>query len=304
MNVRLCCWLLLFSSALATAQSQTPYAPFTIENATWVIFDNEGFYAPVGYDGSYVLRISGDSTVNGTTYKKLYAANFLHPEADFARDVSPPYTIDSFTLYGLVRDDTTARRFSGILPTYDNPGNTEEVLIHDFGTNIGEPMRGAFKQEEAPLTAVHVDTIYGRPRLTHLPPREDMPTYGGIGTAKTGPLCQNPTVAINAGERAIISYCIGSPADCELRRSTVNTATVRTPTEELHVFPNPVARTQLLEVRTSMTIGTAIRIHDARGRLALSTKTIGGLQQLDISKLSPGIYYLQVGRRVRRIVVQ
>ncbi|MEM6772648.1 MAG: hypothetical protein AAF597_18865, partial [Bacteroidota bacterium] len=173
--------LLLGSITLPAQADSTAYCPFAIENATWVVYDNVGFYTPVGYEDSYVVKIKGDSVHNNTTYKKMWVAHWLH---DFQRpsDATPPYQIDSLRFFGLVRDDLANQRFVGIIPYEGNENNEEEVVIHDFGITIGDPMVGVYKWDTVQLTDLRVDTIFSKPRLVHVPPRQEILTVAGIGT--------------------------------------------------------------------------------------------------------------------------
>lgn len=147
-----------------------PYCPMAIEEATWVIFDNEGFYSPVGYNGSYVVRIEGDSLHDGNQYKKMWVANLVHELSARPEEVQPPYIIDSLKFFGLVRDDIENRRFLGIVPTYQDTNNMDEVLIHDFGIEVGEEMRGAYKFDTTALldTVITVFRYEKIDKLTYL----------------------------------------------------------------------------------------------------------------------------------------
>ena len=153
--------------ATATLQAQTEtlaYCPMAQEGATWVIYDDGGFYAPVGIPGSYVVRIEGDSLLGGRAYKKMWVANLDAKGASRPSEVIAPYTIDTLRFYGLVRDDTATRRFVGVVPEYDDPANQEEVLINDFGIGIGEPMLGVYKQDTVLLVGITERTVHGKAR--------------------------------------------------------------------------------------------------------------------------------------------
>lgn len=290
--------------SLRAQTDSVDYCPFAIEDATWVIYDNVGFYSPVGFRDSYVIKIKGDSLHNDILYKKMWVANWMHDNNLRPSEVRPPYLIDSLRFYGLVRDDVVNRRFLGIVPLFENENNDQEVLIHDFGIDIGEDMLGVYKFDTVALQNIVVDTFYGKVRLAHVPPRREVFTVEGIGTTHTGPLCQNPALALNEGYRALINYCIGSLEECGIQYST--TSTSNTPDRDrgdFSFYPNPVHTSTNLDVIVNGVPSGIITCFNSGGELVFAKSLTLGSNRLTFNHMPAGVYFLHFNGSVKKVIV-
>jgi hypothetical protein len=77
------------------------------------------------------------------------------------------------------------------------------------------------------------------------------------------------------------------------------TAFTATPTQEVtpsvfKVFPNPSFDNVTVELKNALTSDTELSVADITGRIVMKEKMVGKIQQLNISKLSKGIYFIQV----------
>ena len=294
----------LAGGALLQAQTDSAqYCPMAVEGATWIIFDDEGFYSPVGYKGSYIIRIEGDSLYEDILYKKMWAANLIHEGTTRPENVTPPYIIDSLRLYGLVRDDTINRRFLGVVPKLDDSSNRKEVLIHDFGIKVGEEMLGVYKLDSVPLDSIIVDTFYGKIRQAQLPPRGDILTIEGIGTSNTGPLCQNPVLPLNSGFRAIIGYCIGSTEECGLDFTSYIITPTLNDKEGFEVYPNPVDRNGILRIDITSATPGIIQCIDSSGKFCFAKTMALGKNSIPLNSYPPGLYALYFQGAIKKVIV-
>lgn len=69
------------------------------------------------------------------------------------------------------------------------------------------------------------------------------------------------------------------------------TATARVATDQLVIYPNPVSQ-QLRINTTQLLAGAVIRVQDMMGREVMHTRLTNN--QLDVSKLTPGVYTLEI----------
>jgi hypothetical protein len=296
-------FLILSHAALQAQNDSIEYSPFAIEDATWVIFDDSGFYAPLGYD-SYVIKIKEDSLHNNILYKKMWVANWIHENTFMPWEITPPYIIDSLRFFGLVRDDVENRRFVGIIPLYGNENNDQEVLIHDFGISVGDYMLGAYKLDSVRLTDIVVDTFYGKVRLAHIPQRRELPTIEGIGTSNTGPLCQNPAGAINEGTRFVNSYCVGSLEECGIQLQTTSTSHASNDDRENFFFyPNPLPKNSDLEVVVDGVSSGVVTCFNSDGKYIFSKNLTLGSNRLTLNHMPSGVYFLHFNGSVKKVVV-
>lgn len=121
---------LLFLLLASNAFAQT-YHPF-IQPGTY----RDEFWAPelqiCVFSYGYRYWFQGDSTIGNTTYNKLTYASI---QGDPLTPFCPPYTVDTthFFLFGLLREDTAARRVF----RYDDNTDTE-YLLYDFSVQAGD----------------------------------------------------------------------------------------------------------------------------------------------------------------------
>lgn len=287
------------------AQSDSlEYCPMATDGSTWVIFDNEGFYSPIGYSGSYVVRIEGDSLHDNLMYKKMWVANLIHEFDARPSDIESPYEIDSLKLYGLVRDDSINRQFLGIVPTYQDYENQSEVLIHDFGIDIGQDMVGIHKWDTVSLNDIIIGTFFGKVRLAQVPTRTEMITIEGIGTVTTGPLCQNPTLAINSGYRSIIDYCVGSIEDCDLIYQTTSLNFISESDTNFEIYPNPILKGNSLIVDIKSASSGLLNFINVDGRISRTEIVFSGENVINLQNMQPGLYLLSYEGKLKKLIIR
>jgi hypothetical protein len=295
------CLVILLTSSWVNAQAYdtVAYSPMAIEGATWVIFDDEGFYSPPGYRSSYVIRISGDSIVNDHKYKKMYAANLLHGHVH-PDEVVPPYQIDSFSLLGLVRDDSTTRRFLGIMPDYLGQVKEEERLIHDFGMHSGALLLGIYKPDTLAVDNVDVDTIFGKVRRYQRSVNGRV-FFEGIGNTSMGPLCPNPALSLNMGYRRILSYCIGSETECEIDLLS-NLDILQDVSRTIEVYPNPSQSLSILSINRPTNRSEKVKLVTIDGKHVSEYNLVAEQAEIQLPELIPG-HYILVSKRWRKVIL-
>ena len=86
--------LLLFFTFLFLGNAYGQYEPMAVEGAHWVIFDKDD-------DSTYhhTIVVKGDTTVNGTDYKKIYRWA-IQNDAELLQDFLPPYYLMLRRAYG------------------------------------------------------------------------------------------------------------------------------------------------------------------------------------------------------------
>ena len=294
----------LLISTLKGQSDSTSYCPMAVEGATWVFYDNTGFHYPIGYD-SYVLRISGDSLHDNKHYKVAHIANLSHDILSRPEEVVPPYSIDEFKFFGLVRDDTINRQFLGIIPIYDDSVNVNEVLIHDFGLSIGDTLAGAFQFTGTTLEEVRVIEFYGKNRNTHISARPDF-IAEGLGNIYLGPFCQTQDVFTQDGYRTLLDYCIGTVEECNLDFTT-NVIQTEQHNSTVLIFPNPALSTQDLIIKASPNIRSDhLSCYDMNGQLQFRypLSSLQDNHRIKIGNLSPGLYIFKYGNVSKKVVIQ
>jgi len=132
--------LLLFVALfyVLSAYSQTSvYHPFPDSNACWNIDMSQGMCFLGGWsDEKYSIIISGDTAINGQTYRKLYS-----PFVKFTNN-SGYCTQQNFQGYkGAFRQDIPDKKVYFIPPAL-----TAEQLLYDFSMNPGDTVKGYLQQ--------------------------------------------------------------------------------------------------------------------------------------------------------------
>jgi hypothetical protein len=118
-------------------------------------------------------------------------------------------------------------------------------------------------------------------------------TYAGIGGYKTQPNWDT-IPPINQLDYWIVKFCDST--------ATTGISNYQTPNSNFQIFPNPVS--ELLVISDKGTGKKEIEIYDLSGRTVLHSifSTQHSTISIDVSKLSPGIYFLKAGNEVRKFV--
>ena len=113
--------------------------------------------------GPYRYSLDGDTTINGSVYKKFKAYSFYSLQIQPSPNC-PPLAIQTFTStsqfnYGFLREDTTARK----VYTYDVNSSIEN-LLYDFNAQIGDTLNYINNGYFIVDTIYNIVTIDGKTR--------------------------------------------------------------------------------------------------------------------------------------------
>jgi hypothetical protein len=284
---------------LSTTSNAQPYQPAAIEGAHWFMYLADG----AEYH-HHALVVRGDTMIDDQPYKKLYFQELANQNL-----TEPPYLRENEYLWGVIRDDTMARRVYAVsfesyfVPHFGfacqpNYPIEEEFLLHDFSAGIGDTIAVCppyFEGSPWVLDSVFSTQIYGQNRRTLTEQSGYHPDlYEGIGS-KYGLLAPPFQITyLNYGPEGfyIADYCIGADEDCGVVSN--NEEVVRK--KSLKVFPNPASKWVSFEWEQSLAIGLQLEILDHLGRQVLFTD-IPDFQnklELNVKALSKGMYFYQI----------
>ncbi|MEM6264442.1 MAG: hypothetical protein AAGI38_18145 [Bacteroidota bacterium] len=136
---------------LISGNAQEPYQRMIYDDAHWIVgVRDTQWIGPVfhtQWHGIYEYFISGDSILNGKTYKKVYAHS-LNFKNGLHRLWRPPFYIAGPDYFeALVREDTVARKVYGVFhKTYQNRASFslsyctphQEEVLYDFSLQVGD----------------------------------------------------------------------------------------------------------------------------------------------------------------------
>ena len=244
------------------AQSQTPI-PFPTQDATWLYGLYDDFGNLYGY---HQFWLDGDSSYLGETWSVLYHGG--SPE-------------------GLIRQDTSLKVW--IVPT----GLTTPEFLYDFGTVVGDTIRGIRTQFITTLDTVVVEQIFpGPPQVWSLRSisSQAMGMYytwtEGVGDESWLP-ASSP---INLVSGTTYLICFANIAYNGPNNPCI-VANEEALSQQLKIYPNPSTGKFRVDFDQPGMLG-AMKVMDAQGRAVWSDEEFRGT--LDLSGFEPGIYFLSV----------
>ncbi len=150
--------LLLLLTTWQTQAQKDEYIPLAVENAQWLILLD---WIETPYpDEYYGYKIMGDTTINDTTYKKVYKREFESVNQNY----DPPYEMIDEYLYGVVRDDVENRRVYGrYFDFFNGCPDYQDYLMYDYSIQVGDTNTGSMCQMEDEYTTIDIyyGTAYG-----------------------------------------------------------------------------------------------------------------------------------------------
>jgi hypothetical protein len=113
--------------------------------------------------GPYRYALDGDTTINGTVYKKFKSYSFYSLQQQPSPNC-PPFAIQTFTStsqfnYGFLREDTTTRK----VYSYD-VNSSMENLLYDFNAQIGDSIYYQSYGDFIVDTVYNIVTLDGKTR--------------------------------------------------------------------------------------------------------------------------------------------
>jgi hypothetical protein len=312
----LCSVVLLSTSEFITAQH---YVPFPKENTFWTSAHCE--YGPTEYrSGIIKTGIFGDTIIHNKLYHKMYLqTKFVHTgnctTCDFTFDLDSAYYFLAFREKG---------RKIYIVPTGHNQ-DAKEYLVYDFTPHqVGDTVKAhpmEFFYAPGHIQSVVSEDIKGYPvkSITRVnlsdgtkrkkytfDPFQLESWIEGIGSTKfLNPFFQVTDIGdkllcfssngVNYANTTLGQNCDLEVYTCELTTPPINSVTMARATfegeGELMVYPNPVV--DKLQLTGLPEHGTA-RMINILGIEVLAVKSPAKEETIDVSKLNPGIYMLQI----------
>lgn len=109
------------------------YKPLAVDGTHWIVSrDNDETIWPI--DDLWEYYCNGDTTLEGIEYKKIY-------RRDLEVEQTPPFTgISPYSIFGFIRDDTTAKKVYSIdwYSNFDHCPDGVEYLLFDFSYQLGD----------------------------------------------------------------------------------------------------------------------------------------------------------------------
>lgn len=220
----------------------------------------------------------------------------------FPDTFSVDYAIEDRWLFGVLREDTAARKVYTII--FDETWGDfctigSEIELYDFSKGIGDTISNCLTfpdiEYQYIIDAIDQEEVWGLNR-THIQTSQ----YGieeslieGIGYS--GGLFVAAIYLPTTADRGVIlyDYCVGSTADCGLLSSTASEKMLPV----VRVFPNPVRQGAplWLEKPKGTSSYQVVELVDAMGRVRIrqAYTPADGRPYLSTTGLAPGFYVLQ-----------
>jgi hypothetical protein len=268
------------------------YVQMPVENAIWseyyLVYDN---IDPDIYP--YYIIENGDTVINNLTYHKIFKSN----------DTVIDFSGDSYT--GCFREDSNKAVY--FLPQ----DSINEVLMYDFSKQVGDtleiPATQLWKYETLSLIIYKIDSVEIEGNFRKVTHFTEWPT---------NELCWIEGIGSNMGFLySFYSYGIGEGP--ELNCFTHNDVFIYQNPEswlsncfvfteikdqkyielEMKIFPNPATTFITIQIKEGIPIEQVI-IYNHLGQKVLEIKPVNNT--VDVSKLKPGMYFLEVTTRESR----
>ena len=264
------------------------YVPMAVDSATWLM--TKGDEIPQ-LSKSIVLRIEGDTIINGLNYSKLYHYDVFLYEVLF----------NTRKLLGLIRDDINQKKVYGGLINgvqfgfetflsetvqcdWGDLNSFQEHLLYDFSLQEGDTINNCMYPFPTKITSVETIKRHGFQRRNYVLDHEGYAIMTeGIGTC----------IGIFKGEECYITgydyyildnYCIGSFSNCNITTS-INQASLNF---QIDIFPNPFQSHFYIEASVKL---KKISLLDLNGKLI---KEFQRTTQIDMSNFLEGIYVVKI----------
>jgi len=271
------------------------YNPIAVEGAHWIVrLDDINTVEPV--DGLWEYYSSGDTLIDSFTYRKIFKRDLVITQN------GPPFQADgSYQIFGLLRDDTVAKKVYAIQfnETNNCPIN-EEYLLFDFSLNIGDTVNLCILPDyfDFIIQNIYVSNVMGF--TTRIFEGSEI-LYEGMGSNYG--LFEEMFAPFKSQTRYIYHtfldyYCRESPCDLLVSTNSISES------HNLKIFPNPTSRTIFIKYNDSEKI-KSVSIYNILGQKVIQINK--NLNQIDISTLENGIYIIEIklnGQEFRQKIIK
>ena len=253
----------------------------------------------------YEYRTVGDTIIEGKAYYKIIKDDYEEPFlVGYIRQ-----NVSGQVYFRIAEEDLFNNICNGF--ALGNPPLNEDLLLMDFGVNIGDTIQFPFELEYPADSIVFVNYVDSidiggeSHRIIHY--SGNFIIYGswieGVGSALglftffcSEGLGVYTTLECYSNEEPIYGSCVTGIQE-------INNANL-----ELSIYPNPASESVNLSVAESVKVAK-VRVYEVSGRVVLEKRMLENRMALDIGDLSPGMYLIEVEtkdglREVKRMVIK
>lgn len=275
--------LVMLNSFQHLCKAQTNvYHPFPDSNAMWNILFIANCFEFGSTQENYSIEISGDTLIDSLVYHKL-STPFLEEisSSDCGSSGSPGFR-------GFIREDTVTRK------VYYNPSGQNEYLLYDFNLEVGDTLEGWLASFNMPNTVQQIDSVLvgnNYRKRWRINDCYSIDIIEGIGCTfglikETVPCISDlPSYGLTCFKQEGETLYPNTTTDCELITGIE--------THQLNnlLYPNPATNT--LTLNTDLK-NAQLKVLNAQGQLVYQSAIINSQSAIDVSQLSPGIYFLSI----------
>ncbi len=313
----------IYSAKINVAQQ---YQPFPTDSAVWRQIGEQHF-SPYVERWDYTYALSGDTTILGQTYHKIYHkgtySNYEETWGFYFVLESGPYP-DNRGYIGAMREDSLKHIYFFRGPDYFGVSDSVERLLYDFNLNVGDTLPVTVNSSYTVNVVDAVDSIllggvYHKSFLIR--DVASGPPYFALveGMGSTIGLMEAQNVFFERYDNLECftksgttvyenhqSSFSGSPNyGCALPGTVgINEHSKDGP---FNVFPNPT--TGILILKTPFSENTRVEIADVLGKVIYKTEFTTAENQIDLESFPKGVYFLKATsgnhpERIQKIILQ
>jgi hypothetical protein len=234
---------------------------------------------PAIADYNFTYSISGDTTINATSYHKIYKSGNTHEYCSLGGCLNNWYYYNSY--FGGIRQDTLLKKVYSI----DNSG--VECLLYNFSASVGDTMSCNFFDPVTSIDSVLIGNNYRkRFNLSCISVIEGIGSTSGIFEL----FCPFETIGtlICFSQNGQTLYP-DTTTTCEIQTSVNSFSLI----EMTSFFPNPFHITSAIELKNDF-INSELKIFNALGEQVKQQKLISKTTIINRDKLANGIYFYQI----------
>ncbi len=264
------------------------YIPLAVDYAQWVIlYDNIETPYP---DEFYGYIISGDTSINGIDYKKVFKREFESLNGDYV----PPLYISNEYYYAAVRDDFETMEVYAYMEDSGPCPQNEDFLLHDYSLSIGDNSNNypfLCKVLYFDIVDIYYLELYGRNRkILQSLNYEYCNDYFIEGVGSQTGLFETPQCF--EIELSLYQFCIGENCLNEILSSDNDYLPYQ---NQINIFPNPTNDFLNIDLTLSSTMScNEYILKDLCGKTLKIDKILNSFSTIDLSKIQKGMYFLNL----------
>ncbi len=280
--------------------AQHDYVPMAVEDATYLFYTADYDFLPPWEDYYFGYKIKGDIEIDGQWYKKVYY-RFYYSVYPNNGPAEPPLFLGDEYLIGAIRDDIPNKKVYAylfeepyyLLINFECELNTE-ILLYDFDMEVGDFFMDkciVVDGEGAYINSIEEQYLFNEIRFIYNLRLGSALDWGKIyeGIGGDSGLLDPVWGHFEAPATIFLVYCVGEDENC-LVDYLLSNEEYNLP-DSISIYPNPVEDMINITPQQSLNL-QSIQIYDLYGKLLL--RKVSNLVEIDISKLSDGLYMLQV----------